>query len=277
MPELPEVETVRRDLERAVVGRRIVDVNAPGARTVRRTSAAAVEGGLRGRVLVGARRRGKYLLGDLDDGGLVVVHLRMSGQLLLAPGGSERPRHTHVVCVLEGGDELRFVDPRTFGEVVVTRPERLASDLPGVASLGWDPLIDPMTPARFDRMVRRRRRRLKALLCDQHVVAGIGNIYSDEILWLARLRYDRRSDTLSAREVGRLRRAIPAVLGAAVAARGSSLADAQYVDLFGRTGAFQHEHRVHARAGQACPRCGRRIERQVDQGRSTYLCPRCQP
>jgi formamidopyrimidine-DNA glycosylase len=277
MPELPEVETVRRDLEQAVLGRRVVDVAVSGARTVRRTSAAAVEESLRGRVLSGARRRGKYLLVDLDDGGVVVVHLRMSGQLLLAPATSERPRHTHVVCALEGGDELRFVDPRTFGEVVATRPERLADDVPGLAVLGWDPLLDPITPAGFARLVGARRRRLKALLCDQHVVAGIGNIYSDEILWRARLRYDRVSDTLTPREVGRLRRAVPEVLEAAVAARGSSLADAQYVDLFGRTGAFQHEHQVHARAGRPCPRCGCTIERRSDQGRSTYLCPRCQP
>jgi formamidopyrimidine-DNA glycosylase len=276
VPELPEVETVRRDLEALATGRRVTGVEATGARSIRRTSAATLAAAVEGRTIMGAERRGKYLFCRLDGDVLVVVHLRMSGQLRWTPAGQPRMAHTHVVLHLDGGHELRFVDPRTFGEVFTTTPDRLAADAPGIARLGWDPLLDPLPRARFSALVTGRRRQLKALLCDQGVVAGLGNIYSDEVLHAARLRFDRTSATLTPREVGRLYRAIPEVLVAAIEARGSSLADAQYVDLLGRPGSFQHQHQVHARAGQPCPRCGRLVIRVRYQGRSTYFCPGCQ-
>ncbi len=143
MPELPEVETVRRGLAATVVGRRLGPVVVTGARTVRRTSGDAVVAGLCGRTIVSAERRGKYLLLPLDSGKLLLIHLRMSGQLLLAPRDSPRPKHTHVAVGLDRDQELRFVDPRTFGEVVVVDPARLAEEAPGVALLGpdaWDDL-----------------------------------------------------------------------------------------------------------------------------------------
>lgn len=282
MPELPEVETVRRGLERTVVGRRVSRVEVGRARTVRRTSPEALIDGLSGARVLAAGRRGKYLLCPLDSGDTLMVHLRMSGRLLTAPAGAARPAHTHVVAHLERGagrpaEELWFVDPRTFGEVVVFDPERADAEVPELARLGRDPVVDGLTTRDLQRLLAGRRRQLKALLLDQHVIAGVGNIYADESLHRARLRPDRTSDTLTGREVGRLAAAVVGVLSEAIEAGGSTLADTQYVDLEGNGGWFQVHHRVYDRAGERCHTCGRaEILRSVTAGRSTCWCPRCQ-
>jgi formamidopyrimidine-DNA glycosylase len=282
MPELPEVETVRRGLERHVVGRRVERVEIGRERTVRRTSPDAVIHGLTGTTVVAANRRGKYLLLPLDSGDELMVHLRMSGQLLVATSGAERPPHTHVVVHL-GADgsgrrgELWFVDPRTFGEVVVFDPSNVDLELPEVAQLGIDPIVDDLSLPVLRRMLRARRRMLKPLLLDQHVIAGIGNIYADEILHEARLRPDRISNELSPASERRLHAAIHGILREAIDAGGSTLRDAQYVDLFGGGGSYQDAHQVYGRAGQRCRTCGVGwIRLTVSAQRSTHFCPRCQ-
>jgi formamidopyrimidine-DNA glycosylase len=277
MPELPEVETVRRGLDRLVVGRQVTAVEVGRERTVRRTSRSAVIAGLTGATFVAANRRGKYLLLPLDTGDEVMIHLRMSGQLLVAPGGSTRPAHTHVVAHLDDGNELWFVDPRTFGEVVVFDPTNAAVEVPDVASLGPDPIVDGLALGTFRSILRARGRLLKPLLLDQRFIAGIGNIYADEILHAARLRPDRRSDALSPAAERRLHGAIGAVLSAAIAAGGSTLSDAQYVDLFGVGGTYQDAHAVYGRPGERCGSCGTgRIRRITMAQRSTHFCPVCQ-
>lgn len=280
MPELPEVETVRRGLAVHVAGRRIERVEVGRERTVRRTSAEALIDGLTGTTVVAANRRGKYLLLPLDSGDELMIHLRMSGRVLLAEPGATRPAHTHVVAHLCGPTpaELWFVDPRTFGEVVVFDPDRVDVEVPELARLGLDPLVDVVDVAVLGQLLSSRSRGMKALLLDQHVVAGIGNIYCDEILHAARLRWDRRSDTLTAREVRRLHDSMHAILAAAVEAGGSTLTDAQYVDLTGGSGTYQLSHRVYDRAGQPCLTCHRAtLQRVVVNARSTTFCPRCQP
>ncbi|NNE11255.1 MAG: DNA-formamidopyrimidine glycosylase, partial [Ilumatobacter sp.] len=197
MPELPEVETVRRGLERFAVGRHVRNVEVGRERTVRRTSRQALIDGLTDTTIVAAHRRGKYLLLPLDSGDEVMIHLRMSGQVLIAPAGSERPPHTHVVLHLDDGNELWFVDPRTFGEVVVFDPQHVSVELPDLAALGPDPISEGLALPQLREILRARRRRLKPLLLDQHVIAGIGNIYADEILHAAKLRPDRLSNELS--------------------------------------------------------------------------------
>ncbi len=173
-------------------------------------------------------------------------------------------------------EELWFVDPRTFGEVVVFDPSNLAAELPELAKLGIDPVTDGLSRAELTALLRRDRQ-LKALLLDQHVVAGIGNIYCDEALHLARLRPDRIASSLTTREIGRLHRAIHETLAQAIEAGGSTLADTQYVDLEGQGGWFQLHHRVYDRAGERCLTCHRAtIQRAVIAGRSTCWCPRCQ-
>ncbi len=279
MPELPEVETVRRGLEAQVAGRRIERVEVGRERTVRRTSRQALIDGLTGCTIVAVNRRGKYLLCPLDSGDELMVHLRMSGRLLVAAAGTVRPAHTHVVLHLAGEppQELWFVDPRTFGEMVVFDPANAEVELPELARMGIDPITDGLTRRQLDRIVRTRRRQLKALLLDQHVIAGVGNIYCDETLHRARLRPDRPSDTLSTRDIGRLHTALLEVLHAAIEAGGSTLADTQYVDVEGQGGWFQVHHLVYDRAGQRCLTCGRAdIVRVQSAGRSTCFCPRCQ-
>lgn len=279
MPELPEVETVRRGLQVQVVGRRIASVEVGRERTVRRTSRAAVIDGLTGATITEVNRRGKYLLCTLDTGDHLMVHLRMSGRLLVAPAGTERPPHTHVVMHLEGepAQELWFVDPRTFGEVVVFDPLNVATEMPELAKMGIDPIADGLDRAQFARLLRSRSRQIKALLLDQHVIAGIGNIYCDEALHLAGVRWDRRSDAVTPREITRLHAAIMQVLGDAIEAGGSTLADTQYVGLDGESGWFQLHHRVYDRGGQRCLTCGKAdIVKVFVAGRGTHYCPRCQ-
>ena len=279
MPELPEVETVRRGLEQRVVGRTIVSVEVGRERTVRRTSARQLIDGLTGATIVSARRRGKYLLCPLDTGDTLLMHLRMSGQLLLVARGAPALPHTHVVLSLSGEppEQLWFVDPRTFGEVVVFDPTHADVKVPELARLGVDPLADGLTPDDLRRVLSPRRTRLKPLLLDQHVIAGIGNIYADEILHAARLHPDRVAGSLRRQEVARLHAAMHDVLAAAVVAGGSTLGNSQYVDLMGRGGSYQDDHRVYGRAGERCSTCGRGvIRRGVVNGRSTYWCPYCQ-
>ena len=277
MPELPEVETVRRGLERFAVGRRVNGVEVGRERTVRRTSRQAVIDGLTDTTILAANRRGKYLLLPLDSGDEVMIHLRMSGQVLVATAGADRPPHTHVVIHLDDGNEMWFVDPRTFGEVVVFDPDHVDVEIPDLAKLGPDPIADEITLRDFRRILRRRHRQIKPLLLDQHVIAGIGNIYADEILHEARLRPDRLSDELSPASERRLHDAVHRILRQAIAHGGSTLGDAQYVDLFGDWGTYQHAHVVYGRTGERCTTCGVGwIRRTVSAQRSTHYCPRCQ-
>ena len=281
MPELPEVETVRRGLQQSVVGRKVLKVEVGRERTVRRTSREALIDGLTGVKIISATRRGKYLLCDLDSGQKLMMHLRMSGRLIIADPGAARPPHTHVVMHLANAEtiesELWFVDPRTFGEVVVFDPDKLKTQMPDLAKLGVDPLTDEFTPEILRELFKKRRGNLKALLLNQHFVAGIGNIYADEILHLAKLRPDRLPDRLNHATLTRLHSAIVKVLNNAVAAGGSTLKDTQYVDLEGQTGSFQDEHRVYGRGGLPCLTCGKgRILMTIVAGRTTCYCSACQ-
>lgn len=282
MPELPEVETVRRGLAVHVVGRTVERVEVGRERTVRRMGREALIHGLSGTTIVAANRRGKYLLCPLDSGEVLMIHLRMSGRVLIAEPGAPRPPHTHVVAHLSRTAdappiEMWFVDPRTFGEVLVFDPERAAMQVPELARLGPDPLVDEFTPAVLAERLARKRGSLKATLLDQSVVAGIGNIYADEIMHRAGLRWSREPGRMSRPTIERLHRAIVEVLAVAVESGGSTLDDTQYVDVDGATGSFQLEHRVYGRAGEPCLTCGRaRISRTVVAGRTTCYCAVCQ-
>jgi formamidopyrimidine-DNA glycosylase len=268
VPELPEVETVRRDVHERVVGRVIDDVLATGMRTVRRSSPRELEDAALGRTVVNTGRHGKWLWLSLDDGACVLVHLRMSGQFRWSPGAeTPAPIHTHVTFRF-GADELRFVDPRTFGEVI---PVASASDAVTLIAQGPDALS--ISADETVERVARRRRAIKSMLLDQKAIAGVGNIYADEILHRARVRPTASGLTRPAAR--RVHVAMGEVFASAIAARGSSLADEQYVDLSGQIGSFQHQHRVHARP--VCGTCGGSVTRVVLGGRSAYFCRACQP
>lgn len=271
MPELPEVETVRRGLDQYLVGRRVDAAKVTGARTVRASSAAAVETAAIGRVITGTGRHGKWMWLSLDDDLVrLYIHLRMSGQLLWGPSSTARRPHTHAVFTL-GDDELRFVDPRTFGEIV---PGPGGAPIASVAKQGPDALT--LDTLGWRAVLAGRRTVLKTLITDQQRIAGIGNIYADEICHRAGLRPARAADTLPGTAAERLGEATRGILSSSIAAGGSSLFDEQYVDLAGRPGRYQHEHRVHARVGEPCGSCGTPVQRQTLAGRGTYWCSRCQ-
>jgi formamidopyrimidine-DNA glycosylase len=278
MPELPEVEVVRRDLDREVVGKKIKSVEVDGMRSVRRHhNRKQFTTRLVDHKITGVERRGKYLLLRLDGDDVLVVHLGMSGQLIRAKSSRDAmAKHTHVVITFTQGGQLRFVDPRTFGEMFVTEADNVEKEVTELAHLGIDPLETAMSWEFFGQMLAQRHAKLKPLLMDQKFIAGIGNIYSDEILWHAGLRWDRMSDSLTSEEVRRLYRSMMETLQEAVKHRGSSLADEQYVDLFGRPGEFQQFHNVYAREGQSCPRCRHVVVRERVSGRSTFYCSACQ-
>jgi formamidopyrimidine-DNA glycosylase len=281
MPELPEVETVRRGIEERVVGRLITQVEVGRERSVRRVGRETVIHGLTGTTMLNARRRGKYLLCDLDSGDEVMIHLRMSGRVLVEPAGTERPPHTHVVLTLAPRDgvvdEMWFVDPRTFGEVVVFDPTCTAEVLPELARLGPDPITDEFNAEVLAKQLKGKRGALKPLLLNQHVVAGVGNIYADEVLHRSRLRWDHTADSLSRKQIALLATSIVEILTEAIEAGGSTLVDTQYVDIEGNVGSFQENHRVYGRVGQGCLTCGKTsIRKVVVAGRSTSFCPRCQ-
>jgi formamidopyrimidine-DNA glycosylase len=271
------VETIRRDVEAEMVGLEVTDVRATGIRTLRRYGAPhEFAARVRDRRLVAVGRRGKYLLLHLEGGDAVVVHLGMSGQLLVATRGTALVAHTHVVLSLGHDVQLRFVDPRTFGEVFVTAPLGPGGDVPELAHLGVEPLAAATTSAVLAAMLAVRRTKVKPLIMEQRWMVGIGNMYADEILWTARLHPDRPAAGLSAPESRALHRSIRTVLRAAIRHRGSSLADEQYRDVHGRIGGYQAFHRAYGRTGEPCPRCGTPIVRLRAYGRSTHLCPRCQ-
>ncbi len=298
MPELPEVETLRQDLAREVVGRKIKTVAVSNGRSVRRhASAKHFRAPLEGHTIKTVGRLGKYLLLTLDTGDTLVVHLGMSGQLLRVKSPKDpKPKHTHVIITFTQGGELRYVDPRTFGELFVSTPPLKADGtplspmwgsgggdgaairmaIPELADLGFDPIEDLMSWDRFGVLLHQHKTGIKAILMDQSFTAGIGNLYSDEMLYQAGLRYDRQANSLTATEVRRLYRAIVETLADAIKHRGSSLADEQYRDLFGELGDFQGSHQVYDREGQACRRCRNVIVRVKVGGRSTFFCEHCQ-
>ena len=278
--ELPEVEVMRRDLEKEVVGKKVREVEVRphrNAMRVIRRHARRKEFAdrLSGRKFTKIDRKGKYLLLHLDDGDVLVVHFGMSGQLLRGTKRQSLPQHTHVVIEFQQGGDLRFIDPRTFGEMFVAAADQLGK-IKELDHIAIDPLEDTFTWQEFSGELARRAAKLKPLLMDQKFVSGLGNIYSDEVLFAAGLRHDRMSDSLSSQEVRRLYRAIQEVVQEAIRHRGTTLDDEAYVDLFGRPGEFQRELKVYGRKGQPCRRCRTPIESVAIGGRRSYFCPQCQ-
>lgn len=275
MPELPEVETVRRDLEPFLTGRVVRDVAVTRDRAVRRQPHPDFIAALRGRSLTGVRRHGKFLIVDLDADDALVVHLRMSGQLRVAAPTEDLLKHTHVVIDLDNGTQLRFVDPRTFGELFVD-PVGPDGRPWSMRALGPDAVDPKLTTKRFHAQLTGARRvsPLKAALLDQNAVAGVGNIYADEALFAARLHPLVPAASLTLEEAGELRKQMVRILKAAIAARGSSLSD--YVDAYGQKGSFVRRHKVYGRTDEPCPRCSAPIRRTVIAQRGTHFCEKCQ-
>jgi formamidopyrimidine-DNA glycosylase len=272
VPELPEVETVVRDLRPLVVGRRIASVEASD-RPLRKLWSAEWGPLLSGRHIRDVRRRGKWIVVDLDRGLHLVFHLGMTGQLVVKPAKEPRAAHTHLVFALDrGARQLRFRDIRRFGSATLFRSPEEVQEFFEAAGLGPEPF--ELDPKDWRERLAGTERNLKAVLLDQRVVAGVGNIYADESLFTARLHPARRGKALSAAEAGRLRRAVAEVLTQAIEKRGSSIRT--YVGGSGRKGTYQEAFRVYQRTGEPCPRCGTPIAGIRLAGRATHYCPKCQ-
>lgn len=269
MPELPEVETVRRGLEPWLTGRRIVSVVVREPR-LRWPIAEDLGERLDNRRILALTRRGKYLLVHLADGQLI-LHLGMSGSLRLVTGNSPPGKHDHLDVALDDGQLLRFRDPRRFGAVVWCAE---AARHPLLADLGIEPLEAGFDAARLQALCRDRATPIKSLLMDAHKIVGIGNIYANEALFRAGIHPLTAAGALGPRRIARLTAAIQATLREAIAAGGSSLRD--FVDGHGNPGYFQQNYYVYGRAGEACRRCARPIRLLRQAGRATYFCPACQ-
>lgn len=277
MPELPEVETIRREFDREVVGKRIKTVEVNGLRSIRRhTNKKQFISHLEGQKFTGVQRKGKYLVASLESGDLLVIHLGVSGQLLRTANKDEMAKHTHVVVTFTQHGQLRYVDPQTAGELFITTPDELTNEVPELASLGIDPVDEPMSWETFGRMLLSHNMKLKAFLMEQSILAGIGNLYSDEILFDAGLRYDRTTQSLTTQDIRRLYRSVVSILHDAIKFGGSSIEDEPYVDLHGKPGEFQEHHQVYNKDKEACHRCRHIIAKAKFQGRSTYYCTGCQ-
>jgi formamidopyrimidine-DNA glycosylase len=285
MPELPEVETVARGLQGSVAGRRILSV------TLRKTDfmddPSAIERELPGRQIARVERFGKFMLLQLvsksgaseviAEGGAaseaaseaLLVHLGMTGKLAPHFAGQPLDKHSHVIFVLDDGRELRYTDPRRFGRMAYLAGETLATEL---LRFGAEPLL--VTAEEFARRIRGSRARVKALLLDQRVLRGVGNIYADESLWSARIHPAKSGAQLTAQEAESLRKALQKILRKAIQMRGSSISD--FVDSEGVAGEYQQHHKAYGREGEKCFRCGAKIKRIIVAGRSSYFCAVCQ-
>jgi len=275
MPELPEVETVARELQKAVAGRRILSITIGKSDFI--DNAADIERELPGRIIREVRRYGKFLLLRLtaaekaeqqDDESALLVHLGMTGMLWPRPVSEPQLKHTHVVMSLDDGRELRFIDARRFGRIAYLAKEVLQKEL---LRFGADPL--EVGREEFHQRMDRRAR-VKALLLDQRVLRGVGNIYADESLWKARIHPAHLGARLSPTQMKDLYRALQDILKKAIELRGSSISD--FLDADGQPGEYQRHHRVYGREGKSCARCKTLIRRVIVAGRSSYFCPNCQ-
>ncbi|TDD73426.1 bifunctional DNA-formamidopyrimidine glycosylase/DNA-(apurinic or apyrimidinic site) lyase [Actinomadura darangshiensis] len=285
MPELPEVEVVRRGLERWTTGRTVAAAEVLHPRSVRRHEAGPADfaGRLAGRTLLGPRRRGKYLWIPLDgEEEAVLAHLGMSGQLLVGEPDRDREKHLRVRAgFADGGLDLRFVDQRTFGHLMVADlvPDTFdkAALVPEpIAHIAADPLEDAFDAEVFFRALRRRKTGIKRALLDQSLISGVGNIYADEALWRARLHWARPTETMTRAEAARVLEAAQEVMSAALAVGGTSF-DSLYVNVNGESGYFERSLDAYGRRDEPCRRCGAAIRRDEFMNRSSYSCPVCQP
>jgi formamidopyrimidine-DNA glycosylase len=271
MPELPEVEVIRRGLAPVLMGRRFLAVQVGAKRMRQQSSPAELRGWIPGRRLESLRRRGKYLLFDLEGGVTLLIHLGMTGRLLAGPTPSPPLPHVHLVFHLEGGLDLFFQDTRRFGQVLVFPPGEAP---PPLAQVGAEPFSRKVTPAWLLEQARGRSRPIKNFLMDARILAGIGNIYACEILFAARLHPATPVARLTLEDWGRVLVATRRILKHAIRKGGTTVAN--YLNSQGETGLFQLELLVYGRAGEPC-HCGAPINRLVQAGRSTFCCPRCQP
>jgi formamidopyrimidine-DNA glycosylase len=273
MPELPEVETVRTQLEPVLTGRRFERVEIRDPRLVRPYEPAEVAAELEGERVAAVERRGKYLIVRFESDRVLLIHLRMTGSLRHSGEGLDEDPHRRAVVRLDDGSDVAYRDVRRFGTWLVLEQGELAPYL--ATRVGDEPLDALFTAARLGERLAKRRAPIKAALLDQRTLAGMGNIYVDEALWRARINPLRPAESLDRNELRRLHKAIRATLEAGIARQGSTLRDYALPD--GGSGSMQDEFKVYGRGGEPCDRCGTPIAKTRLGGRGTWFCPTCQP
>jgi formamidopyrimidine-DNA glycosylase len=278
MFELPEIETVRRGLEREAVGRRIRSADVNVSKLVRRNgSKKAFQGRVEGTKIKAVSRRGWLLLANLDNGDVLVLAMAKSGRVLRAAPKDPLEDGTGLVVSFTQGGQLRLIDPAGEAEVFVVGSDELTDELPDLAQLGLDPVAEPVSWTAFAQaLVARRDAQLKPLLIDQSFVVGLGDLYADEILYDAGLRPERIVATLSTMEIRRLYRSVVEILHEATKHRGTSIDGHAFIDLHGKAGTYQEQLQVWDRDGKACRRCRGTVTKDRVAGRLTYFCPSCQ-
>ncbi len=269
MPELPEVETIKNELAPLVSGRRIKSVEFLWVKTLLSPSISEFEARVKGKRITEVDRRGKYLIMRLEGGDSLLVHLRMTGSFLVSKNNELPDSHTRAVIHLDDGSNAYFIDPRKFGKF-----QLVSGDGEALGNLGVEPLSDDFTAKSLSQLLKGKKAPVKALLLDQKLIAGIGNMYADEALFEAGIHPGRPADSLSQEEIRRLHRAIRHVLKNAIENKGASIAN--YFRPAGERGSAHEEFKVAHRRGCDCPACGGHIERIVVRQRGTYYCPCCQ-
>jgi formamidopyrimidine-DNA glycosylase len=276
MPELPEVETIRRQVAPSVTGQRVTYARVHRARAVRaHASAEEFVRRVDGRTILDARRKGKVLLFPLDNDTSLLVRLGMSGRLTVATPDTPLAPHTHVILGLANGNELRYIDPRTFGQVAVVEGHD-PSEMIELGHYGPEPIDADFTPEKLAEILAGKGNMIQAVLMDQSKMAGVGKIYADEACFRAGIHPLRSAESLRPEEVRRLHTALREVLQESIEARGTSSQDAAYRDVHGQVGGFQHRLHVYQRSNQPCLVCGTPIEDRPFQGRHLHFCPKCQ-
>jgi formamidopyrimidine-DNA glycosylase len=281
MPELPEIEILHRDLEKEVAGRRVKEVEVrPGSNAMkiipRHGRRKEFQDLLTGAKIDLVRRVGRHLLLDLDNEHTMVIDLAHTAQLSKTSASEELAPHTHIVLTFTIGGQLRVIDPKLEGEVYVIPTKDVDERLGELKDYAIDPFEAPLAWQHFSALLEERAEPLKTLLVDEKFIVGLGDLYSDEVLFAAGLRYDRPSDKLSSQDVRRLYRALMEALQDAVKARGTSYGEPEFTDLSGTPGTYQLELKVYEREGESCRRCRHAIEVAEFNGGFTYFCPQCQ-
>jgi formamidopyrimidine-DNA glycosylase len=277
MAELPELETLRRELEKESVGKRFKTPEVVGAKVTKRNGTKKVfQARLEGAKVKSVDRRGPYLSANLDSGDLLLINLGEKGHLEKVAPRSTAPKGTMATLAFTQGGQIRVVDPGGTTQVFLAAADNLAEEAPELLSIGLDPVADPVSWTSFARLILAKNVKLKTLLMDDEVVAGIGPMYSDEILWESGLRHDRIAKELSSQEIRRLFRALVETLHEAVKHRGSTTDEHPFVDLYGKPGEHQEELRVHGREGEPCRRCRAPVVKIRYSNKPLYYCEACQ-
>lgn len=273
MPELPEVETIRKDLEKELVGREVLDV-ACAVPKVCQPSPESLRRAIKGKRIEGFERKGKLLIVKLSGGKTLGIHLRLTGRLLIRKKGDPPDEWQRAVIKLSGGKELRFSDLRLFGYIKLFKDEKEVEET--LSKLGPEPLTEELDGEKFYSIIQRTARPIKVVLLDQKLISGVGNIYANEALFVAGIHPLAKANQLMRDQAIKLYEAIEQVLKEGLELRGATIADEMYRDAYGRRGGYGRKVRVYQQTGKPCPKCGTKIEYLRVGQRGTYICPKCQ-